>query len=47
MNELVVLIGAQKDKIIRAEDLAQIANTIPYEITCGISCRVRRQFKKY
>ncbi|MEP6848384.1 MAG: alanine racemase [Acidobacteriota bacterium] len=40
----VLLIGQQNDLEIRAEDLASILETISYEITCGISRRVERQY---
>ena len=38
----VVLIGAQGDERITAEELARILGTINYEVTCGISPRVPR-----
>jgi alanine racemase len=38
-----VLIGAQGEEQIRAEDLAARLGTINYEITCGISARVPRE----
>jgi alanine racemase len=37
-----VLIGAQGDEAILAEDLARRLGTINYEVTCGISARVPR-----
>jgi len=37
-----VLIGAQGDDAIRAEEVAQRLGTINYEVTCGISARVPR-----
>jgi alanine racemase len=37
-----VLIGAQGDEAILAEDMARRLGTINYEITCGISARVPR-----
>jgi alanine racemase len=37
-----VLIGAQGEEAILAEDLARSLGTINYEITCGISARVPR-----
>ncbi len=37
-----VLIGAQGEEAILAEDLARRLGTINYEITCGISARVPR-----
>ncbi len=39
----VTIIGASGDALIRSEDLAAIADTISYEITCGISQRVPRR----
>jgi alanine racemase len=38
-----VLIGAQGDEAILAEEVAARLNTINYEITCGISARVPRE----
>lgn len=38
----VVLIGAQGDEQITAEDIAGLTGTISYEITCGIGSRVPR-----
>ena len=38
----VVLIGSQKDCNLRCEDLAEWANTIPYEILTNINTRVPR-----
>ena len=40
----VVLMGRQGNECITTYDLAQWAGTIPYEITCGISDRVPRQY---
>ena len=37
-----VLIGAQGDERVTAEELARILGTINYEVTCGISARVPR-----
>ena len=39
-----VLIGTQGDERILAEDLAAALGTINYEITCGISARVPREY---
>ncbi len=39
----VILIGAQGEERIRAEELATRLGTINYEITCGISSRVPRR----
>jgi len=40
----VVLIGAQDDAAVTAEELAGLVDTISYEITCGIGDRVPRRF---
>ncbi len=40
-----VLIGSQGRERISAEDLAGIAQTIPYEIVCGIHSRVPRVYR--
>ena len=37
-----VLIGAQGDDTILAEEVARRLGTINYEVTCGISARVPR-----
>ena len=42
----VVLIGKQKDKEITAEEIAELAETINYEITCSLSPRVPRLYHK-
>ncbi|MDD5747273.1 MAG: alanine racemase C-terminal domain-containing protein, partial [Candidatus Omnitrophica bacterium] len=47
VGDNAVLIGKQGRREIRAEDLAAICKTIPYEITCWISARVPRVFKNY
>jgi alanine racemase len=39
----VVLIGAQGDERITAEEVAAWAGTIPYEILCAVSARVPRE----
>jgi alanine racemase len=41
----VILIGSQGHEIIRAEDLAKLINTIPYEVLCNIGQRVPRIYK--
>lgn len=43
IGDEVVLIGTQGDAVIRAEDWADLADTIGYEIVCGISARVPRR----
>lgn len=40
----VILIGKSKKNVITAWDWSKILNTIPYEITCGISKRVPRKY---
>jgi alanine racemase len=40
----VILLGKSKNISIDAWDWAKLLNTIPYEITCGISKRVPRKF---
>ncbi len=38
----VMLIGSQGNERITADDIAAKTGTIPYEVLCGISCRVPR-----
>jgi alanine racemase len=45
LNDEVVLIGRQKDEVIRAEEIAGLCRTIPYEVICWISPRVPRVYK--
>jgi len=40
----VVLIGRQGEEVQSAEDVARVLGTINYEITCGISARVPREY---
>ena len=44
IGDEIILIGEDGGNLIKAEDLAAIAGTISYEITCGISRRVPRGF---
>ena len=44
LNDRVTLLGNDQDHLISAEDLAELAGTISYEITCGISNRVPRTY---
>jgi alanine racemase len=44
-GDLVTLVGADGAHELPAEELAQTANTISYEITCGVSRRVPRIYK--
>lgn len=41
----VVLIGRQGDEAIRAEDVAALAGTIPYEILVGLNDRIPREYR--
>ena len=41
-GSIVTLIGRDGNECITADDLAKIADTIGYEIVCGISKRVPR-----
>lgn len=42
IDDYVTLLGSEGDLSITAEDLGELAGTISYEITCGISNRVPR-----
>ncbi len=42
----VILIGVQGDQRITAEEMAEWAETISYEVTCGIAGRVPRIYKE-
>jgi alanine racemase len=44
LNDQVTLLGSDGALSITAEDLAELAGTISYEITCGISARVPRTY---
>ena len=44
VGDILTIIGASGNNIIRAEDLAATADTISYEITCGISPRIPRRY---
>lgn len=44
LNDEVVLMGSQMDGQVTCEELAQLADTIPYEIMTGISARVPRVY---
>ncbi len=45
VGDKAILIGRSKGEVITAWDWCKILNTIPYEITCGISKRVPRIYK--
>ena len=42
LDDQVTLLGREGEQSITAEDVAETAGTISYEITCGISARVPR-----
>ena len=44
-GDLVTLLGADGELLLPAEEIGKLADTISYEITCGISARVPRRFK--
>ena len=44
LDDRVTLLGSDGDCSITAEDLGELAGTISYEITCGISSRVPRHY---
>ena len=44
VGDRVTLLGADAGHLLPAEDLAQTAGTLSYEITCGISARVPRRY---
>jgi alanine racemase len=41
-----VLLGAQGDDAVTAEEWARLLETINYEVTCGISPRVPRAYRR-
>ena len=45
IGEEVVIFGKQGDEVIQVEELAQKADTIPYEILCNIGKRVPRTYQ--
>lgn len=44
LDDQVTLIGRDRELSITAEDVGELSGTISYEITCGISSRVRRKY---
>jgi alanine racemase len=47
LDDQVTLLGGQRrdsEVVITAEDLARIAGTLSYEVTCGIGGRVPRVY---
>jgi alanine racemase len=45
LNDRVTLMGEDDGLSITAEDIAKTAGTLSYEITCGISARVPREYR--
>lgn len=45
LDDRVTLLGSEGNCSIKAEDLGELAGTISYEITCGISSRVPRVYR--
>jgi alanine racemase len=45
LDDRVTLIGTEGELAITTEDIAKTAGTLSYEITCGISGRVPRQYR--
>jgi alanine racemase len=45
LHDCVTLLGEESGLAVTAEDIAQTAGTLSYEITCGISARVPRVYK--
>jgi alanine racemase len=46
LHDQVILLGEDGARSVTAEDIAFNANTLSYEITCGISARVPRIYKE-
>jgi alanine racemase len=46
VGDPVVLIGAQGGERVLAEEWARRLDTINYEVTCGISARVPRDYDR-
>jgi alanine racemase len=44
LNDQVTLLGKEGELVVTAEDIAELAGTISYEISCGISNRVPRVY---
>jgi alanine racemase len=44
VDDVVTLIGRDGDATMSADDLAETAGTISYEVLCGISSRVPRRY---
>lgn len=46
LNDRVTLLGEDGGLAVTAEDIAKTAGTLSYEITCGISARVPREYRR-
>ncbi len=44
VGDEVVLLGSQGDETVYASEWADLVDTIPYEIVCGIGPRVPRRY---
>ena len=45
VGDEVVLIGSRGEQRILAEEIARRLGTINYEVTCGLSSRVPREYR--
>ena len=45
VGDEVTVIGSQKGEAITVEEVAELLETIPYEVVCWISARVPRVYK--
>ena len=43
-GDTVTLLGAEGEASVTAEDIAGWMGTIPYEVVCGVSERVAREY---
>ncbi len=46
VGDTTTLLGREGDQVVSVEELASLADTIPYEIFCGIGRRVRRVYQQ-
>jgi alanine racemase len=44
VGDVVTLLGTDGGETLPVQELARLADTIPYEILCGIGRRVRRRY---
>ncbi len=45
-GEVAVILGAQKDRVISADELAGLSGTINYEVACNLGSRLPRVYKQ-